>query len=114
MYRRLLLAALACVTVISAADVNAQTTPRAATVTKPAVPASDLGWLGAPDREDPSPAITSLKGVGTSNAVAEARMTQKVLTEYCAQKAQLYPSAPACVKQKQSEYANRIFRASAD
>ena len=84
MSRRLLLAVLFlactfCVVTIA----NAQTAARPATIAKPAAPAADLGSLAAPIREEPSPTISSLKGVGTANAVAEARMTQQVLKEFC-------------------------------
>jgi hypothetical protein len=83
---------------------------RPATVGKPAAPA-DLGYLAAPIREEPSPAITSLKGVGTANAVAEARMTQQVLSEFCSANAQHYTSRAHCVE---TVGGNKIFRASAD
>jgi hypothetical protein len=96
-------------TVISAAEASAQTTPRAATIARPA-PAADLGSLAAPIREEPSPAITSLKGVGTANAVAEGRVTQQVLKEFCSANAQYYKSAADCVGQ----FANRVYRATAD
>jgi len=66
--------------------------------------------LSAPIREEPSPAITSLKGAGTANAVAEARMTQQALTEFCSANAQYYKSTAHCVGQ----FANKTYRASAD
>jgi hypothetical protein len=106
-----------------AAPVHAQTAQssgqaaRPATIAKPAAPAAparDLGWLGAPLREDPSPAITSLKGVGSANAMAEARMTQKVLSEFCSANGQFYKSEAHCVATKQGQFANKTFRASAD
>ena len=83
---------------------------RPATIAKPAAPAEDLGWLDAPIREEPTPPITSLKGVGTANAVAEARMTQKALTEFCSANAQYYKSMADCVAQ----FANKVYRATAD
>jgi hypothetical protein len=96
------------------ATVHAQTAARPATIAKPAAPAADLGWLAAPLREDPSPAITALKGVGTTNAVAEARMTQQILTEFCSAHGQFYNSLKHCVATKQGQFANRTFRANAD
>ena len=87
---------------------------RPATIAKPAAPARDLGWLAAPIREEPSPAITSLKGVGTANAMAEARMTAEgpdgVLL---GERASTTRAWRHCV-QKQSEFANKVFRATAD
>ncbi|HLG54868.1 MAG TPA: hypothetical protein VI485_06030 [Vicinamibacterales bacterium] len=91
-------------------DVDAQTTGRAATAAKPAAPS----WLGSPIREEPSPTIVSIRGVGTANAMAEARLSPQELASFCKENAHLYQGAAACVKQKQSEYGTRIFRASAD
>jgi hypothetical protein len=93
---------------------HAQTAARPAQVAKPAAPAKDLGWLGAPDHSDPSPVITALKGVGTANAVAEARMTQQVLAEFCSANGQYYKSMKDCVSTKQGQFGNKVFRASAD
>ena len=89
---------------------HAQTSARPATVAKSAAPAADLGSLAAPIREEPTPAITSLKGVGTANAVAEARITQKVLTEFCAANAQHYKSVKHCA----DTFGTKTFRATAD
>jgi hypothetical protein len=41
-------------------------------------------------------------------------MMPKDLNEHCAQHASQYTSAAACLKQKSTQYANKIFRASAD
>ena len=118
MPRRLLLPTL-CIasTLCLGATVHAQTPPRPSSgqaarpaTIRPAAPAADLGWLSAPIREEPSPAITSLKGAGTANAVAEARMTQQALTEFCSANAQYYKSTAHCVGQ----FANKTYRASAD
>jgi len=75
---------------------------------------SQTGWLSNADHEEPSPVITSLKGAGTANASAEARMMPKDLNAYCSDHEQYYTSAAACLKQKNTQYANTIFRASAD
>ena len=106
----LVVVAFVFLTAVADAQTRGQRAP--APTAKPAP--APTGWLGSPVREDPSPAIVSLRGVGTANAMAEARMTQQVLTEYCGENAQAYPSAAACLKQKQSEYGTRTFRASAD
>jgi hypothetical protein len=82
---------------------------RAAAIAKPAAPA-DPGYLAAPIREEPSPTITSLKGAGTANAVAEARMTPQILKEFCSERAQYYQSTAQCMGQ----FANKTYRASAD
>jgi hypothetical protein len=111
MSRHVLLPVLIVALMLAAVDASAQTAARPAAAAKPA---ADLGWLSAPIREEPSPAITSLKGVGSASAVAEARMTPKVLSEFCTENARHYPSAAACLKQKQTEYANKVIRASAD
>jgi hypothetical protein len=112
MSRQLLLAALFTASALClVATVQAQTAARPAAPAKPAAPATDLGWLAAPLREHPSPAITSLKGVGTANAVAEARLTQKVLTEFCAANGQYYKNLAHCIE---TQGGNKIFRASAD
>src|SRR5688500_3671536 len=103
---QLLTLCIAC-TLSLVAAAHAQTAARPATIAKPAAAAADLGWLAAPIREEPSPALTSLKGVGTANAVAEARMTQKVLAEFCSANAQYYKSLADCVAQ----FANKVFRA---
>jgi len=78
----------------------------------PAAP--QAGWLANPLHEEPSPAIVSIKGVGTANATAEARMKQQDLATYCKENAQQYASAAACLKQMQTDYGNKVFRASAD
>jgi hypothetical protein len=91
--------------VLMPADLAAQA--RAAT-------GAPTGWLASPIREEPSPALTSLSGVGTANAAAEARMTPQGLTDHCQAQAHLHPTATACLEQMQRQYANRIFRASAD
>jgi hypothetical protein len=91
-------------------SVHAQTGARPATIAKPAASAVDLGSLAAPIREEPSPAITSIKGAGTANAVAEARMTQNVLTEFCAANKQYYSSVKHCF----DTFGNKTYRASAD
>jgi len=75
---------------------------------------SQAGWLSNADHEEPSPVITSLKGAGTATATAEARMMPKDLNGYCSEHAQHYTNAAACLKQKNTQYANKIFRASAD
>lgn len=115
MPRRLLFAPL-CIasTLCLVATADARQAPRPATIAKPAAAAPDLGWLAAPLREDPSPAITSIKGVGTANAVAEARMTQKVLTEFCSANGQFYESTAKCVQTKQAQFGTKTLRASAD
>jgi hypothetical protein len=41
-------------------------------------------------------------------------MTPGSLTEHCTENAHLYPSAAACLKQKQTEYGTKVFRATAD
>src|SRR5688572_25925767 len=111
MLRRCLLPILGLACSLSlVATMHAQTAARPAQIAKPAAPARDLGWLSSPLREEPSPAITSLKGAGTANAVAEARMTQKVLAEFCSANAQYYKSLADCVAQ----FANKVFRATAD
>src|SRR5688572_16010637 len=111
MLRRCLLPILGLACSLSlVATMHAQTAARPAQIAKPAAPARDHGWLSSPLREEPSPAITSLKGAGTANAVAEARMTQKVLTEFCSANAQYYKSTAHCVGQ----FANKVFRATAD
>ena len=56
----------------------------------------------------------SIKGVGTANAMAEARLSPQELAEFCTENAHHYQSAAACLKQKQSEFGTKIFRASAD
>jgi hypothetical protein len=111
MSRRLSLATfcIAC-TLCLVATANAQTAARPATIAKPAVPAADLGSLAAAIREEPSPAITSLKGVGTANAVAEARMTPQILKEFCSTNSQYYKSMAQCAGQ----FENKIYRATAD
>jgi hypothetical protein len=111
MPRRLLLPTL-CIasTLCLVASAHAQTAPRPATIAKPATPARDLGWLAAAIRDEPSPAITSIKGVGTASAVAEARMTPQVLKEFCSEKAQYYQSTAQCVGQ----FSNKTYRATAD
>jgi hypothetical protein len=91
------------------APAYAQTASRPAAIAKPAARA-ELGYLAAPIREEPSPAITSLKGVGTVNAVAEARMTPPILKEFCSERAQYYQTTAQCVGQ----FANKTYRASAD
>lgn len=96
--------------VLAAAGLGAQTRSQRA----PAQPAAEAAWLGSPIREEPSPTVTALRGVGTANAMAEARMTQQELATFCKEHAQSYQSAAACLKQKQSEYGTKIFRASAD
>ena len=75
---------------------------------------AQTGWLSSADHEEPSPVITSLKGVGTASATAEARMMPKDLNAYCSEHAQYYTNAAACLTQKNTQYANTIFRASAD
>src|SRR5262245_12639768 len=110
MLRRTLLPTFFIACTICLVAASAQTPARPATIAKPAAPAPDLGWLAAPIREEPSPAITSLKGAGTANAVAEARMTQKTLADFCSANAQYYKNTAHCVGQ----FANKIFRASAD
>jgi hypothetical protein len=92
------------------ASVHAQTAARPATIAKPAAPSVDLGSLAAPIREEPTPSITSITGVGTANAVAEARVTQKVLTEFCSANKQYYSSLKHCA----DTFGNKTFRASAD
>jgi hypothetical protein len=77
-------------------------------------PAAEPAILGSPDREDPHPTITSLKGVGTPNAVAEARVTPQTMRDYCAERTHLFTSAAACLKQQQSQFGTKVFRASAD
>jgi hypothetical protein len=119
MSRRPLLATL-CIasTLCLVATASAQTAPRPgsgqaarpATIAKPAAPAANLGSLAPAIREEPSPTITSLKGVGTANAVAEARMTQQTLKEFCAANAQSYKDTAHCVGQ----FANKTYRATAD
>jgi hypothetical protein len=112
MPRRLLLASFFIAsTLCLPATVDARQAARPATIAKPAAPTLDLGWLSAPIREEPSPAITSLKGVGTANAVAEARLTPQILTEFCSSHAQHYASRAHCVE---TVGGNKIFRASAD
>jgi hypothetical protein len=119
MFRRLLIPTLfIALTFCLATTVSAQTAPRPslgqaarpAQIAKPATPAADLGSLAAPIREEPSPTITSLKGAGTANAVADARMTPQVLKEFCSANAQYYKSTAHCVGQ----FGNKTFRASAD
>jgi hypothetical protein len=96
----------------SAADAQARGQRPSAPVAKPA--AAPAAWLANPIREEPSPAIVSLKGAGTANANAEARMTQQAINDHCVANAQHYPSAAACLKQLQTQFGNKIFRASAD
>ena len=67
-------------------------------------PAAEPAILGSPDREDPHPTITSLKGVGTPNAVAEARVTPQTMRDYCAERTHLFTSGAACLKQQQSQF----------
>jgi hypothetical protein len=100
---------LAC-TLCVVATAGGQTAARPAQIAKPAAPARDLGRLAAPIREEPSPAITSLKGAGTATAVAEARMTPQVLKEFCSANSQYYASTAACV----SQFGNKTFRATAN
>ena len=98
MPRRLLLPTL-CIasTICLAATADAGQAARAATVARPAAPAADPGYLAPPIREEPTPVITSLKGVGTANAVAEARMTPQILKEFCSERAQSYQSTAQCM-----------------
>jgi hypothetical protein len=94
-----------------AGGVDAQTArPRAATTAKPA---QEAGWLANPIREHPSPDIVSLKGAGTANAVAEARMAPKAIEAHCSENARVYTNAAACMKQLQAEYG-KTLRATAD
>ena len=79
-----------------------------------AKPAAPAGWLAPGVREEPAPTIVSLKGAGTANAVAEARMTAQALKDHCQENASQYPSAAACLKQMQTNFGNKIFRATAD
>src|SRR5262245_53802078 len=119
MSRRLFLATLSigCALGVTVA-VHAQPAPRPssgqaarpATIAKPPAPAADLGSLAAAIREEPSPAITSIKGAGTATAAAEARMTQKILTEFCSANAQHYQSAKQCA----DTFGNKTYRATAD
>jgi hypothetical protein len=112
MYRRPLLAGFSITCLLALVhDVSAQTAGRAATAAKPA---AAPGWLGSPIREEPSLTIVSIRGVGTANAMAEARLSPQELAAFCKENAHLYQSAAACLKQKQSEYGTKIFRASAD
>jgi hypothetical protein len=111
MFRRLLFPTLfIALTLCLVVTVHAQTAARPAQIAKPAAPAANLGSLAPAIREEPSPAITSLKGVGTANAVAEARMTQQILAEFCAANTQYYKSTAQCVGQ----FANKTYRATAD
>jgi hypothetical protein len=111
MLRRTLLAILSIAsTLCLVATVHAQTAARPATIAKPAAPAADLGVLAPAIREEPSPAITSLKDAGTAHALAEARMTQQTLKEFCSANAQQYASTAQCVGQ----FANKTYRATAD
>jgi hypothetical protein len=111
MSRRALVASLCIASTLGlVATVNAQTAARPATIAKPAAPAANLGSLAPAVREEPSPTITSLKGVGTTNAVAEARMTQQTLKEFCSANAQQYASAAQCAGQ----FGNKTYRATAD
>ena len=107
-----LLSVMAFALLASAADAQARGQRPSAPVAKPA--AAPAAWLANPIREEPSPAIVSLKGAGTANANAEARMTQQAINDHCVANPQHYPSAAACLKQLQTQFGNKIFRASAD
>ena len=101
---------IACFFLLPAVTDAAQARGQGAT----AKPAADLGWLGAPDRQDPSPTIVSKKGVGTANAVAEARITPPAIASHCSENERFFPSRQACVKQFTDQFGAKIFRATAD
>jgi hypothetical protein len=76
--------------------------------------AKPAGWLASAIREEPSPNIVSIKGVGTANAMAEARFTTQDFTAHCKENAQHHPSAAACLKHMQTNFGSKIYRATAD
>lgn len=69
------------------------------------------GWLSQCSK-CPSPAITRSSGLGTANAVAEAKMTRKELESWCAQ---WEPQNRACVKEQLAGTdLNQTYRATAN
>ena len=101
---RLLPLGLGLVLVLAA---NGEAQTRGKPQAQPAILASAI-------REEPSPVITTIKGVGSANAVAEARMNATVLGDHCAAHATVYPSRAACLKMMQKEFGSKVFRATAD
>ena len=69
------------------------------------------GWLSECSK-CPSPSITRTSGLGTANAVAEAKMTRKELESWCAQ---WEPQNRACIKEQlASNDLNQAYRATAN
>lgn len=93
---------------------QAKTKAPAAARPAQAAPQRSVEWLSNPDREGPSPTIFAKTGVGTANAVAEARVSAQRLRAHCTEEAQYYTSVDECVRQMQPEYGNKVFRATAD
>jgi hypothetical protein len=60
----------------------------------------------------PAPSVVSKSGIGTANAVAEARMTAAELRTTCAETDP--QNIEACVRREMREAGNKIYRAKAD
>jgi hypothetical protein len=59
------------------------------------------------------PAVTSKSGIGTANAVAEAKVTQAGAKEWC-ENWQPADNIGACVRDQLTEHGSKIYRANAD
>lgn len=104
-----------CVAIFTALLGSAQTAqpapaaPRKATARPPATAQGE--WLASCFR-CPAPTVVSKSGIGTANAIAEARMTESELRTSCAETDP--QNVEACVRREMADVGKKVYRATAD
>lgn len=94
-----------------AAAQKRESAPAARPAAAKPVKSAEAEWLASCFR-CPAPAVTSKSGIGSANAVAEARMTAAELRTSCAETDPQH--IEQCVRRELAETGSKVYRATAD